>query len=186
MDVQNTYSLAALKIALCIGVFFIFSNLMPVIKVFGVPYTLQTICIMFIPFVLSMRELLIWYVSLLVLTALGLPLMSHFTGGMAVFQGMTAGFIYGWLLQVVLIKYYTQPSSSWMHLVDILFLTTVLDVACGAFWNIAVHGQPMSILVKYCMNLLPFGLVKVLITIALIKCCHRFSWMNKLWARPHP
>lgn len=63
-----------------------------------IPFTLQTLAIMFVLFALTPKCALISIAGYLVLGAIGLPVFSSFKGGLAVLLGPTGGFITGFLI----------------------------------------------------------------------------------------
>lgn len=63
-----------------------------------IPFTLQTLAIMFILFALTPKCALISIAGYLVLGAIGLPVFSSFKGGLAALLGPTGGFITGFLI----------------------------------------------------------------------------------------
>ena len=63
-----------------------------------IPFTLQTLAIMFVLFALTPKCALISIAGYLVLGAVGLPVFSSFKGGLAALLGPTGGFITGFLI----------------------------------------------------------------------------------------
>ena len=63
-----------------------------------IPFTLQTLAIMFVLFALTPKCALISIAGYLVLGAIGLPVFSSFKGGLAALLGPTGGFITGFLI----------------------------------------------------------------------------------------
>ena len=63
-----------------------------------IPFTLQTLAIMFVLFALTPKCALISIAGYLVLGAIGLPVFSSFKGGPAALLGPTGGFITGFLI----------------------------------------------------------------------------------------
>ncbi len=63
-----------------------------------IPFTLQTLAIMFVLFALIPKCALISIAGYLVLGAVGLPVFSSFKGGLAALLGPTGGFITGFLI----------------------------------------------------------------------------------------
>lgn len=60
-----------------------------------VPFTLQTLAVMFVLFALAPQQALIAIAGYLILGGLGLPVFSSFKGGLAALLGPTGGFIVG-------------------------------------------------------------------------------------------
>lgn len=63
-----------------------------------VPFTLQTLAVMFVLFTLDPREALASIAAYLVIGAQGAPVFASFKGGIAALTGPTAGFIVGFLV----------------------------------------------------------------------------------------
>lgn len=67
-----------------------------------VPFTLQTLAVMFVLFALTPKEALVAIAGYLALGGLGLPVFSSFKGGLAALLGPTGGFIVGFLVAAAL------------------------------------------------------------------------------------
>jgi biotin transport system substrate-specific component len=80
------------------------------ISLFGnaVPITLQTLGIMLAGSILGWKRGALSVVVLLVLVAAGLPLLAGGRGGLAVFFGPTAGYLFGWVLGAAAIGWLVQ------------------------------------------------------------------------------
>lgn len=63
-----------------------------------IPFTLQTLAVMFVLFALRPKEAMAAIAGYLILGALGLPVFSSFRGGIAALVGPTGGFIVGFLI----------------------------------------------------------------------------------------
>ncbi len=63
---------------------------------FGVPITAQTLAIMLCGTVLGAKRGTLAVLLFLLLVAVGLPLLAGGRGGLGVFAGPTAGFLFGW------------------------------------------------------------------------------------------
>lgn len=63
-----------------------------------VPFTLQTLAVMFVLFALPYKQALVAIGGYLVLGGLGLPVFSSFKGGLAALLGPTGGFIVGFFV----------------------------------------------------------------------------------------
>lgn len=159
------------RIALGIVMFFIFSNMIPGIYVIStVPFTFQTLIILILPFVLTKKEVYFWYVTLLVMTLIGLPIMSNFNGGLSVLFGPTAGFIYGWLPKMLLIKYLCNINSKFTRLFIVMTIATAIDLVIGALWLGLINGGGyVASIQTILITFMPFGIVKVLLAILIIK-----------------
>ena len=80
-----------------------------------VPFTLQTMMMVFVLLLLPSREALISIFAYVAIGALGLPVFSGMRGGMGVMLGTSGGFIYGFalgaLLAVAVLRFWPEPSS---------------------------------------------------------------------------
>lgn len=104
------------------------------IPVGPVPITLQTLGVMLCGAVLGPWRGAGAMVLLNLLTLAGLPLMSHGTGGLAVYAGPTAGFVLGWIpgaLVVGLIVQSAWPLQWWRTILGVLGGGIVVIYACG-------------------------------------------------------
>lgn len=63
-----------------------------------VPFTLQTLAVVFVLFALTPKQAMVAIAGYLVLGAIGLPVFSSFKGGLAALLGPTGGFIIGFLI----------------------------------------------------------------------------------------
>lgn len=66
-----------------------------------VPFTLQTLAVMFVLFALPAKQALVAIGGYIVLGGLGLPVFSSFKGGLAALMGPTGGFIVGFFVAAV-------------------------------------------------------------------------------------
>lgn len=82
----------------------------------GVPITLQSMGVMLAGLVLGPRRAAAAVAVVIVLVALGLPVLSGGRGGLAVFAGPTTGFLFGWVLAAFtagfLAMIFEAPSAS--------------------------------------------------------------------------
>jgi biotin transport system substrate-specific component len=85
-------------------------GLVPVLQPFGTiaPITAQTLGVMLAGSVLGARRGALAVVTFLVLVAAGLPLLAGGRGGLPVFAGRSAGFLFGWILGAWVIGYLVE------------------------------------------------------------------------------
>lgn len=94
----------------------LFAALMAVLAVFppltipalGVPITAQSMGVMLAGGILGAKRGALSMVLFLVLVAIGLPLLSGGRGGIGVFAGPTAGFLFGWIVAAYVIGWLTE------------------------------------------------------------------------------
>ncbi len=100
-DLALVASFAALIAALGLpGAFFVGG--------YAVPITLQTLGVMLAGSLLGWRRGALAVLTLLVLVAVGLPLLAGGRGGLAVFAGPSAGYLVGWVLGAATIGFLVQ------------------------------------------------------------------------------
>lgn len=159
------------RIALAIVMFFIFSNIIPGIYVFStVPFTFQTLIILLLPFLLTKKEIYFWFMTLLVMTLIGIPIMSNFSSGLSVLFGPTAGFIYGWFIMLVMIKNLCTHDSHLIRLFVVMTIATAIDLIIGALWIGMLNGGGyIGTLNTILITFMPFGIVKVILAMLIIK-----------------
>lgn len=122
--------------------FFAISNIMPPIQIIpGVPLTLQLFLISLMAFTLDFGYSVITYITILVMTLCGIPMMSSFSAGVYAFTGPTAGYIYGWFLFICLISVGKMLSkkvkgTNKKTVICIMFalLGVIVVYLCGATW----------------------------------------------------
>ncbi|OJT96392.1 BioY family transporter [Metarhizobium album] len=78
------------------------------LAVFAVPITAQSLGVMMAGTVLGAYRAGAAVLIVLVLVAIGLPVLSGGRGGLAVFAGPTAGFLLGWLVGAVVTGYLSE------------------------------------------------------------------------------
>jgi biotin transport system substrate-specific component len=83
-------------------------GLVPAINVGPVPITAQTLGVMLAGSILGARRGFLSQLLFLVLVALGLPLLASGTGGLAVFAGPTAGYLFSWPIAAFVIGLLTE------------------------------------------------------------------------------
>jgi biotin transport system substrate-specific component len=81
---------------------------LPAINVGPVPITAQTLGVMLAGSVLGARRGFLAVLLFLVLVAIGLPLLASGTGGLAVFAGASAGYLYSWPVAAFVIGWLTE------------------------------------------------------------------------------
>lgn len=150
--------------------FFISSNIIPPILILGVPFTLQAVVIMLIPFFMSLKNVIIWYIALLLMCLIGIPMMSNFNYGLSALFGPTSGFIYGFLFKMIMIKLLVTSNSSNIRLFIVLLLATILDLIIGGLYlaiysNLAIIPTISSMFTSFIL----FGIIKIIIVIIMIR-----------------
>lgn len=98
---------------------------LPAVNIGPVPITAQTLGVMLAGGVLGARRGFLAVLLFLVLVAIGLPLLSSGAGGLAVFAGATAGYLYSWPIAAFVIGWLTERVWSrynvvWGVLINVL------------------------------------------------------------------
>lgn len=113
---------------------------------FGVPITAQSLGVMLAGSLLGARRGGLALVVFLVLVALGLPLLSGGRGGIAVFAGVTAGFLFVWPVAAFAIGWMTEKLWSRYALAYALLINMIGGIgivyAGGLAWMILIGGIP--------------------------------------------
>ena len=81
---------------------------LPAVNIGPVPITAQTLGVMLAGSVLGARRGFLAVLLFLVLVAIGLPLLASGTGGLAVFAGPTAGYLFSWPLAAFVTGWLTE------------------------------------------------------------------------------
>ncbi|MDF9867155.1 biotin transport system substrate-specific component [Bacilli bacterium PM5-3] len=156
--------------AFFIVLFFIASNIIPQFQILGVPFTFQTLVILLVPFFFNVKDMIVWYISLLLLCLIGFPIMSGYSGGLSVFIGPSAGFIYGWLIKLLVIKLTLIYNKSNLIIIGSMIVGTILDLLIGACWLSLLSNTDIFMNIKVVLiSFLPFGIVKVIIAYFIIQ-----------------
>lgn len=94
-----------------------------------VPFTLQTLVLAMLPVALGGRTAVISVAVWVVLGAFGLPVFSGFSGGLSHIVGPTGGFIWGFLIGMVLAAAILRISAFPEHAREILAVLVMLLVS---------------------------------------------------------
>ncbi|MBW8763832.1 MAG: biotin transporter BioY [Microbacterium sp.] len=106
----------------------------------GVPITAQTLGVMLAGTVLGPRRAPLAVLLVLVLAAIGLPVLAGGRGGLGVFVGPTAGYLLGWIAGVVVIGLMTRSAR-------ITWGRTASAVVVGGILVVYLFGIPVQALV---------------------------------------
>lgn len=139
------------------ALFFLASNILPPIAVIpGVPITFQVLVVAMMAGLLGFKFGLTVLGTIFLMTAVGIPMMSGFSGGPAAFVKPTAGYIVGWLFIVLTVGLWRdklEPKLAGRRHKGLLraagFMTAgilgvVLCYACGAAWLSLYNGIGLS------------------------------------------
>ncbi len=141
----------------------------------GVPITGQTLAVMLAGLVLGPRAAP-WSVALvLVLAAVGLPVLAGGRGGLGVFVGPTAGYLLGWIVGVVVIGLLMRTGRpTWWRAALAAFVGGVLVVhAFGIPVQALVTGVPLDLTALSTLAFLPGDLIKVTVATLIVVALRR-------------
>ena len=129
----------------------------------GVPITAQTLGVMLAGLVLGPR-IAPWSILLvLVLAAVGLPVLAGGRGGLGVFVGPTAGYLLGWVAGVIVIGLImrTGRPTWWRAALAALVGGVLVVYAFGIPVQSLVTGVPLDLTALSTLAFLPGDLIKV-------------------------
>ncbi|MDO4443089.1 MAG: biotin transporter BioY [Slackia sp.] len=140
-----------------------------------VPFTLQTMVLVFVVALFPPREALVSIFGYLALGAIGVPVFSGMKGGLASIVGPTGGFLVGFgigaLLAVLLLKAWREPAAKPVRIIRLALAAIVLlltSYACGWVQLMALTG--MSPAAAFAAGIAPFVVldaIKLAIGVAL-------------------
>lgn len=138
------------------------------LPVIGVPITAQSMGAMLAGSILGARRGALALVLLLVLVAVGLPLLAGGKGGFGVFLGPSAGFLFGWPLTAFVTgwlfeRYWTR--LTFLHAAAFLALGGIVVLyPLGILWIAAVAGIPVATAALSSAAFIPGDIVKIVLT----------------------
>lgn len=124
------------------------------ISALPVPIHLQSLGVMLAGALLGPRRGVVSVLLLIALVAMGLPVLAGGRGGMAVFAGPTAGYLFGYipaaLVTGLIVQRFVLPAGgpAWRlvlgHVLACLVGGILVDHTCGVAWLVAVTGIPFA------------------------------------------
>lgn len=166
--------------------FFAISNLMPPIQIIpGVPLTLQIFLISLMAYMLNFGYSFLTYITIIVMTLCGIPMMSGLSSGVYAFTGPTAGYIYGWFFFICLIQLGKNLSAkiktnNLKTVFSILFaiIGLILVYICGSAWLMVTSSSGfngfISTFISSIAAFLFFDILKVIAGYAIYKFIKKF------------
>ena len=149
------------------------------ITAFGnaVPITLQSMGIMLAGSILGWKRGALSVIVLLVLVAVGLPLLSGGRGGLGVFAGPSVGYLYGWVLGAAAIGWLVEQRLPayplwWGGLANVLGGSGV-GYLVGVPGQAAVTGTSVWVAAVSALAFLPGDALKVVLATAVASVVHR-------------
>jgi biotin transport system substrate-specific component len=143
---------------------------------FSVPITAQSLGVMLAGAVIGARRGFLSLVLLLVLVAVGLPLLAGPRGGLGVFAGPSVGFLLGWPVAAFVTGWLTERGGPTYHLVWGMVANLVGGVvvlyAAGIAGIAAVARVPVQDALVSTWVFIPGDLVKVVIAAVVARGVH--------------
>ena len=140
---KNKRTLALVLIALFAAIISVLTIIPIPINFLGVPMTLQTFAIAFCGFMLGWKLGLASVGIYILLGGIGVPVFSGMQGGFGRLAGPTGGFIYGFLLMVLLCglsEYFRRPVLRWVFGILLGTVGLLLCHLCGVF-QLSLHRE---------------------------------------------
>ncbi|RXT57837.1 biotin transporter BioY [Lacticaseibacillus chiayiensis] len=138
----------------------------------GVPIVLQNMGVMLVALLLPTRPATITIGLLLALAALGLPVLTGGRGGIAVFMGPTAGFMYGWLLTPLAyagITHYLKQDSWVTKALGMTLGSVLLTELLGAAWLAATTNMTFVSALLSVLIYIPGDLLKMALSVLVVQ-----------------
>ncbi|MER7797813.1 biotin transporter BioY [Microbacterium sp. NPDC096154] len=143
----------------------------------GVPITAQTLGVMLAGVVLGPKRGAVAVAIVILLAAVGLPVLSGGRGGLGVFFGPTVGFLLGWLPGVVVAGLIARPAArriSWWRIAAGAAVGGVMVVyLVGIPLQAAIMGLSLPAAAAGSAIFLPGDVIKVVVATLLALALHR-------------
>lgn len=165
--------------ALFLTLFFLASNVLPPIYILTIPITFQTVIIYLLPYIFSLKQSIFWYFTLLIMTLIGIPMMAGFKSGLVVLFGPSSGFIYGWLIIIILFSLSLRfiKNKYLKYLTMIFAIVTSLSLGglvLSLYSDLGIFENISIILISF----LPIELIKFLVVVNIISKIPK-KYLNK-------
>lgn len=161
------------------------------ISVFGsVPITAQTLGVMLAGAILGPWLGALSMAVLLALVALGLPLLSGGTGGLGVFVGPTAGYLFGWIVGAFVIGLIVHAGNRkpvwWRTFLGMVVGGILVVYAFGVPVTALVLRLPLDVIAKSSLVFVPGDLAKAVIATLIVTTLVRAypRAFRRTWATP--
>ncbi len=164
------------------ALFFVSSNIIPPVYILpGVPVTFQILVIALMTALLGTKASLVTISAIFGLTAVGVPMMSGFSGGVGAFMKPSSGFMLGWIFLIFTIGLYRDLIELRIKIGGALGKTLsaagficagiigiIIDYFCGALSMSIFNGA--GVFFNFLMNIAAYTLLdtaKIIIALAL-------------------
>lgn len=142
------------------------------IPAIGVPITAQSMGVMFAGGILGARRGALSMVLFLVLVAVGLPLLSGGRGGIGVFAGPTAGFMFGWVVGAGVVGWLTERAWGQLTAIKAFAICVIGGIGVvyllGIPWLSLTAGLPIDKAAIGSATFIPGDLIKAVVAAAVI------------------
>ncbi|UFS58080.1 biotin transporter BioY [Subtercola endophyticus] len=141
------------------------------IAVGSVPITAQTLGVMLAGAILGAWRGALSMIVFLVLVALGLPLLAGGHGGIGVFFGPSAGYLFGWIIGAFVVGAIVQLGGRkltwWRTSIGVLVGGIAVVYAIGIPVQAAITHQPLGLTVVQSLIFIPGDLIKAVIAVVI-------------------
>ncbi|WP_314424975.1 biotin transporter BioY [uncultured Microbacterium sp.] len=153
----------------------------------GVPLTAQTLGVMLAGAVLGPRLAPLSVLLVLVLAAIGLPVLAGGRGGLGVFVGPTAGYLLGWVIGVVIIGLIVRSGRMrwWRVALGVTVGGILVVYLCGVPVTALVLGLDLGPTALASLVFLPGDLLKAAAATAMVLALRR-AYPRAFDMRPTP
>lgn len=132
----------------------------------GVPFTLQTLMIQLLAFLLGARIGALSVILYLLLGAIGLPVFAQMTGGIQILIGPTGGFLLSFPLMVLVIGLVLQRTNHFFPLLIAALLATFINLLIGTWQFMLVTQVSFEQAMIACFwPFVFFGIVKAVLAV---------------------
>ena len=140
------------------------------VQIGAIPVTLQTMAVCLVAGLFGAKKGTMSVGVYILLGAIGIPVFSHFKGGIGVLLGATGGYIIGFLFTALIVGWISDKTDA--KLIPLLFASTGGVLVCYAFGSlwfalIFLHnGAPKSFaeIMSMCvLPFLPFDAIKIVV-----------------------
>jgi biotin transport system substrate-specific component len=137
-----------------------------------VPITAQSMGVMLAGCIIGAKRGALAYVLLVLLVAIGLPVLAGGRGGLAIIQGPTGGFVLGWIAATfvtgLIAERLVKEGQSEVRQFAGFFIASIVGgigvlYAIGMPWVTAVTGTPLSAVATGSLAFIPGDLLKAVI-----------------------
>ena len=147
-----------------------------------IPISLTNLVIYLTVFLLGTRATAVSYVVYLLLGAVGLPIFSGFSGGIAKLAGPTGGYLIGFIFMIIVCGLIMEKTDRKIIPTFLgMVLATAVAYLFGTIWFVLQAKATVVYALTMCVfPFIPFDLVKIVIAIGLGKAVRTALLKNNL------